>query len=110
MKRSRGRLVAGAVASVVLYLLSVGHAVASASDPPSRTVRAPRGSPAQVKTPKAYWRLTSRHLASPEGILLQDPKSGRILLEHHADQPMAPASPAKLLPAIGALPPRNLGD
>ena len=110
MKRSRGRLVAGAVASVVLYLLSIGHAVASASDPPSRTVRAPKGSPAQVKTPKAYSRLTPRHLASPEGILLQDHKSGRILLEHHADQPMAPASLTKIMSAVVILEEGNLED
>src|SRR5881397_1867210 len=110
MKRSRGRLVAGAVTSVVLYLLSVGHAVASASDPPSRTVRAPKGSPAQVKTPKAYSRLTPRHLASPEGILLQDLKSNRILFENHADQPMAPASLTKIMSAIVILEDGNLED
>src|SRR5947208_5658745 len=110
MKRSRGRLVAGAVASVVLYLLSIGHAVASASDPPSRTVRAAKGSPAQVKTPKAYSRHAPRHLASPEGILLQDHKSGRILLEHHADQPMAPASLTKIMSAVVILEEGNLED
>ncbi len=110
MRRSRSHLVAGAVASVVLYLLSVGHAVGSTSDPPSRTFRAPKGSPAQVKTPKAYSRRAPRHFASPEGILLQDRKSGRILLEHHADQPMAPASLTKIMSAVVILEEGNLED
>ena len=110
MRRSRGHLVAGLVASFLLYLLSVGHAVGLASDPPSRTFRAPKGSPAQIKTPKAYSRQAPRRFASPEGILLQDNKSGRVLLELHADQPMAPASLTKIMSAIVILEDGNLDD
>src|SRR3989449_4060720 len=77
MRRSRGHLVAGSVASVVLFLLSVGHAAGSASDPPSHSLRASKGSPAQVKTPKAYSRQVPRRLNSPEGILLKDLKRDR---------------------------------
>ncbi len=110
MRRSRGRLVAASVASVVLFLLSVGHAASLASDPPSRTFRASKGSPAHVKAPKAYSRKAPRHFASPEGILLQDLKGGRILFEHHADQPMAPASLTKIMSAIVILEEGNLED
>jgi len=110
MRRSRGRLVAASVASVVLFLLSVGHAASLASDPPSRTFRASKGSPAHVKVPKAYSRKAPRHFASPEGILLQDLKGGRILFEHHADQPMAPASLTKIMSAIVILEEGNLED
>src|SRR2546426_3301508 len=60
MRRFRGRLVAASVASVVLFLLSVGHAAGSASDPPSHSLRASKGSPAQVKTPKAHSRQVPR--------------------------------------------------
>jgi serine-type D-Ala-D-Ala carboxypeptidase (penicillin-binding protein 5/6) len=110
MRRSHSHLVAGSVASVALFLLSVGHAAGSASDPPSRTFRASKGSPAQVKTPKAYSRQAPRHSASPEGILLQDLKSGRILFENHADRPMAPASLTKIMSAIVVLEQGNLED
>jgi D-alanyl-D-alanine carboxypeptidase (penicillin-binding protein 5/6) len=110
MRRSRGRLVAASVASVVLFLLPVGHAASLASDPPSRTFRASKGSPAHVKAPKAYSRKAPRHFASPEGILLQDLKGGRILFEHHADQPMAPASLTKIMSAIVILEEGNLED
>ncbi len=110
MRRSRGHLVAGSVASVVLILLSVGHAAGSASDPPSHSLRASKGSPAQVKTPKAYSRQVPRHLVSPEGILLKDLKSGRILLENQADRPMAPASLTKIMSAIVVLEEGNLED
>jgi D-alanyl-D-alanine carboxypeptidase (penicillin-binding protein 5/6) len=110
MRRSRGRLVAASVASVVLFLLSVGHAASLASDPPSRTFRASKGSPAHVKAPKAYSRKAPRHFASPEGILLQVLKGGRILFEHHADQPMAPASLTKIMSAIVILEEGNLED
>src|SRR2546426_1082582 len=96
MRRFRGRLVAASVASVVLFLQPVGHAAGSASDPPSHSLRASKGSPAQVKTPKAYSRQVPRRLNSPEGILLKDLKSGRILLENQADRPMAPASLPKI--------------
>src|SRR5207245_11811537 len=110
MRRFRGRLVAASVASVVLFLLPVGHAAGSASDPPSHALRASKGSPAQVKTPKAYSRQVPRHLASPEGILLKDLKSGRILLENQADRPMAPASLTKIMSAIVVLEEGNLED
>jgi D-alanyl-D-alanine carboxypeptidase (penicillin-binding protein 5/6) len=110
MRRSRDHLAAGSVASVVLFLLSVGHAASLASDPPLPTFRASEGSPAQVKAPKAYSRRALRHFASPEGILLQDLKSGRVLFEHHADQPMAPASLTKIMSAIVILEEANLED
>jgi D-alanyl-D-alanine carboxypeptidase (penicillin-binding protein 5/6) len=110
MRRSRGHLVAGSVASVVLFLLSVGHAAGSAADPPSHSLRASKGSPAQVKTPKAHSRQVPRHLVSPEGILLKDLKSGRILLENQADRPMAPASLTKIMSAIVVLEEGNLED
>lgn len=110
MRRSRGHLVAGSVAAVVLFLLSVGHAPGSSSDPPSHSLRASKGSPAQVKTPKAYSRQVPRHLLSPEGILLKDLKSGRILLENQADRPMAPASLTKIMSAIVVLEEGNLED
>src|SRR5712692_4050235 len=110
MRRSRGHLVAGSVASVVLFLLSVGHAAGSASDPPSHSLRASKGSPAQVKTPKVHSRQVPRHLVSPEGILLKDLKSGRILLENQADRPMAPASLTKIMSAIVVLEEGNLED
>ena len=110
MRRRRGHLVAGSVASVVVYLLSVSHAVGSASDPPSRTFRASPGSPAQVKARKAYSRPAPRRFTSPEGILLQDLKSNRILFENHADQPMAPASLTKIMSAIVILEDGNLED
>jgi len=110
MRRSRGHLVAGSVASVVLFLQPVGHAAGSASDPPSHSLRAAKGSPAQVKTPKAYSRQVPRHLVSPEGILLKDLKSDRILLENQADRPMAPASLTKIMSAIVVLEEGNLED
>jgi len=110
MRRSRGHLVAGSVASVVLFLQPVGYAAGSASDPPSLSLRASKGSPAQVKTPKAYSRKVPRHLVSPEGILLKDLKSGRILLENQADRPMAPASLTKIMSAIVVLEEGNLED
>src|SRR5207245_3218814 len=97
MRRFRGRLVAASVASVVLFLQPVGHPAGSASDPPSHSLRASKGSPAQVKTPKTYSPQAPRHLESPEGILLKDLKSGRILLENHADRPMAPAHPTNTI-------------
>ena len=110
MRRSRGRLVAGSVASAVLFSLSVGHATGSASDPPSRTIRATKGTSAQVKAPKTYSRQAPRRLASPEGILLKDLKSGRILFEQHTDRPMAPASLTKIMSAIVILEEGNLED
>src|SRR3989449_2976495 len=110
MRRFRGRLVAASVASVVLFLQPVGHAAGSASDPPSHSLRASKGSPAQVKTPKAYSRQVPRRLNSPEGILLKDLKSGRILLENQADRPMAPASLTKIMSAIVVLEEGNLED
>src|SRR5438094_6208468 len=103
MRRFRGRLVAASVASVVLFLQPVGHAAGSASDPPSHSLRASKGSPAQVKTPKAYSRQVPRHLDSPDGILLKDSKTGRILLENQPDRPMPPASLTKIIPPIVAL-------
>src|SRR5436309_15567784 len=103
MRRFRGRLVAASVASVVLFLQPVGHAAGSASDPPSHSLRASKGSPAQVKTPKAYSRQVPRHLDSPEGILLKDLKSGRILLENKANRPMPPAGPPRTWPATVSL-------
>ena len=110
MRRSRGHLVTGSVAAVVLFLLSVGHATGLASDPPSRTFRASKGGPAKVKAPTAYSRPSPRHSASPEGVLLRDLKSGRILFAHHADQPMAPASLTKVMSAIVILEEGNLED
>ena len=110
MRRSRGHLVTGSVAAVVLFLLSVGHATGLASDPPSRTFRASKGGPAKVKAPTAYSRPSPRHSASPEGVLLRDLKSGRILFAHHADQPMAPASLTKIMSAIVILEEGNLED
>ncbi|TLY24777.1 MAG: D-alanyl-D-alanine carboxypeptidase [Nitrospirae bacterium] len=110
MRRSRGHLVAGSVAAVVLFLLSVGHATGLASDSPSRTFRASKGGPAKVKAPTAYSRPSPRHSSSPEGVLLRDLKSGRILFAHHADQPMAPASLTKIMSAIVILEEGNLED
>ena len=110
MRRSRGHLVTGSVAAVVLFLLSVGHATGLASDPPSRTFRASKGGPAKVKAPTAYSRPSPRHSSSPEGVLLRDLKSGRILFAHHADQPMAPASLTKIMSAIVILEEGNLED
>ena len=110
MRRSRGHLVTGSVAAVVLFLLSVGHATGLASDSPSRTFRASKGGPAKVKAPTAYSRPSPRHSSSPEGVLLRDLKSGRILFAHHADQPMAPASLTKIMSAIVILEEGNLED
>ena len=86
MRRCRGHLVAASVASVVVYLLSVSHAVGSASDPPSRAFRASPGSPAQVKARKAYSRPAPRRFTSPEGILLQDLKSCLLYTSDAADE------------------------
>ncbi|TLY19008.1 MAG: D-alanyl-D-alanine carboxypeptidase [Nitrospirae bacterium] len=110
MRRSRGCLVAGSAALVMLFLLSAGQEAGSASDSQSRTLRASQGRPAHVKALKSYSRPTPRHAASPEGILLQDLKSGRILYENHADQPMAPASLTKIMSAIVILEEGNLED
>src|SRR2546428_11688197 len=110
MRRSRGHLVAGSVASVCLFLLPSGHAAGSASDPPSNPLRASKGSPAQAQPPSAYQRQAPRRLVAPEVILLKDLKGGRILLENQAARPTAPASLTKIMSAIVVLEEGNLED
>lgn len=112
MRRVRRLLIGAGTAGCAALLLFPFFALAagSLSDHQSRAIRASKRSPAQVKTPKGAPRRTPLRAPTPEGVLLKDLKSGQVLFEQYADQPMAPASLTKIMSAIVILEEGNLED
>ncbi|HEV8243897.1 MAG TPA: D-alanyl-D-alanine carboxypeptidase family protein [Nitrospirales bacterium] len=94
----------------LLLLPASGDAAGSRSDNSAQALRLSTGKPAQVKTPRAHKRKAMPRPAPPEGILLKDLKTGEILFQENADQPMAPASLTKIMSAIVILEEGNLDD
>jgi serine-type D-Ala-D-Ala carboxypeptidase (penicillin-binding protein 5/6) len=94
----------------LLLLPASGDAAGSRSDNSAQALRLSTGKSAQVKTPRAHKRKAMPRPAPPEGILLKDLKTGEILFQENADQPMAPASLTKIMSAIVILEEGNLDD
>jgi len=111
MSVSRGCLTGCLVVGCALLLFPAsGDAAGSRSDNSAQVLRLSSGKSAQVKTPRAHKRKAMPRPTPPEGILLKDLKTGEILYQENADQPMAPASLTKIMSAIVILEEGNLDD
>jgi serine-type D-Ala-D-Ala carboxypeptidase (penicillin-binding protein 5/6) len=109
MTHSRVIFKAQIIFAILLFFFPfVAEAAAKyADDTGSRVVR--KGKVAKAKLKTGYKRKFARPL-HPQAILLKDLRSGRMLFEQHANDPMPPASLTKIMAAIVILENGNLED